>query len=318
MLVSSMLTLAAIALPSIEIRAPGPLGELKGTLTKATDPAAQVVLIIPGSGPTDRDGNSPLGISAAPYRLLADALAGQGVSSVRIDKRGMFASAGAVADANAVTIGDYVDDIRAWISAIHDATGTDCVWLLGHSEGGLVALAAAQEVQSIYGVILVATPGRPLGDVIKDQLCGNPAYAPYLSQADAAIDALATGKQLATAQLPAPLASLFAPAIQGFLISALSLDPAKLANGVAKPVLILQGDRDLQVSMRDAELLSAAAPEANLVRLTNINHVFKVVASDDVAANLATYAHPASPLAPEVTEAVVCFINSHTIPTDTL
>ena len=65
------------------------------------------MLIVPGSGPTDRDGNNPMGVAAAPYRMLAEALAARGIGSVRIDKRGMFASAGAAADPNAVTIGDY-------------------------------------------------------------------------------------------------------------------------------------------------------------------------------------------------------------------
>ncbi len=309
-MLTTILALAAVASPSVEILAPGPLGELKGTLTKA-DPAAPVVLIIPGSGPTDRDGNSPLGITAAPYRLLADGLAVNGVATVRIDKRGMFGSSGAVSDANAVTIGDYVDDIHAWIHTIGNSTGADCVWVLGHSEGGLVALAAAQQEQSICGIVLVAAPGRPLGDIIKEQLRGNPANAPFLSEAETAIDSLAAGERVETAELPAPLASLFDPAIQGFLISALSLDPATLAGGFAKPILILQGDSDLQVGMRDAEILSAAAPKANLVRLTNMNHVLKVVDPDDLAGNIASYANPTLPLAPGVIDAIVDFIHLH-------
>ena len=79
-----------------------------------------MVLIIPGSGPTDRDGNNPLGVTAAPYRLLAEALAAKGVSSVRIDKRGMFGSKAAVADPNTVTIGDYAADTHDWVEAIRD------------------------------------------------------------------------------------------------------------------------------------------------------------------------------------------------------
>lgn len=71
------------------------------------------MLIIPGSGPTDRDGNNLLGVKASTYRLLAHELAAKGVSSVRIDKRGMFASAAAVPDANAVTMKDYVRDTNA-------------------------------------------------------------------------------------------------------------------------------------------------------------------------------------------------------------
>ena len=83
-----------------ELTAPGPMGLLKGTLTLPSEHGplpnkTPVFLIVPGSGPTDRDGNSPLGIAAAPYRLLAEALAKRGYPSVRIDKRGMFGSEGA-------------------------------------------------------------------------------------------------------------------------------------------------------------------------------------------------------------------------------
>src|ERR1700760_2169899 len=89
---------AAAAPLESAIEAPGPLGPLKGTLLAPQPGGGPVVLIIPGSGPTDRDGNSPAGVLAATYRLLAEGLAGHGIASVRIDKRGMFGSAAAVAD----------------------------------------------------------------------------------------------------------------------------------------------------------------------------------------------------------------------------
>ncbi len=151
---------AATPLPTpIELTAPGPQGALAGTLL---DPGpisgkdAPAVLVIPGSGPTDRDGNNPLGVTAAPYRLLAEALAARGVATLRIDKRGMFGSKGAVADANDVTIAGYAADVRAWVGVVRERTGRRCVWLLGHSEGGLVALAAAQGAKDVCGVVLVA------------------------------------------------------------------------------------------------------------------------------------------------------------------
>jgi hypothetical protein len=113
---TTFLALAAVTAAQTEVSAAGPNGPLKGTLTRAAAASAPVVLIIPGSGPTDRDGNSPLGVRAATYRLLSEQLASRGVSTVRIDKRGMFASSAAVADANAVTI-EIMSGIRApgWI-----------------------------------------------------------------------------------------------------------------------------------------------------------------------------------------------------------
>lgn len=309
-LFASMLVLAATALPSEDISAAGPLGPLKGTWTKASDAAAPIVLIIPGSGPTDRDGNSPLGINAGSYRLLAEGLGAEGIATVRIDKRGMFGSSGAVPDANAATINDYVSDIRSWVKSIRSKTDSNCVWLLGHSEGGLVALATAHAEPHICGLILVATPGRPLGDVLKEQLSSNPANASVLSSADAAINTLAEGKHVDHAELPSSLASLFHPDIQDFLISAFTLDPAELIKRADKPILILQGERDLQVGIPDAMALKAAAPWAKLTRVPNANHVLKAVASSDPTANVATYSHPSLPLSPGIIEAISDFLRS--------
>jgi len=310
-LFASMLALSTAVLSSEELRAPGPHGDLRGSLVRSEDSTGPAVLIIPGSGPTDRDGNNPLGIKAGSYRLLAEELSAEGVSTVRIDKRGMFGSADAVPDADAVTVDDYVDDTRAWVKVIRDKTGADCVWLLGHSEGGLVSLAAAQEEDAICGLILVATPGRPLGEVLREQLHANPANAPLLPQADAAIDALAAGNRVDATNLPAPLLPLFAPAIQEFLISAFSLDPVRLVERVSKPVLIVQGEADLQVGMPDAEALEAAAPSADLIRLPDTNHVLKAVPPNDPAANIAAYADPSLPLAPGVVEAIAHFVKRH-------
>jgi hypothetical protein len=113
----------------VEVTAPGPEGALAGTLLDP-DSKAPVVLIIPGSGPTDRDGNNPMGVAGGPYRQLAEALAADGVASVRIDKRGMFGSKAALADVNASTTAGYAGDVHAWIAAILKRTGRRCVWVL--------------------------------------------------------------------------------------------------------------------------------------------------------------------------------------------
>jgi alpha-beta hydrolase superfamily lysophospholipase len=301
---------AAAQMTSTEtvLDAAGPDGPLKGTLLSPAKPTA-AVLIVPGSGPTDRDGNSPLGVKASTYRLLAEGLAARGVATLRIDKRGLFASAAAAKDANAVTIADYVDDVRAWSGVLAGRTHAPCVWILGHSEGGLVALASANAVPNVCGLVLVATPGRRMGDVLRDQLKANPANAPILGQALPAIDALEQGHRVDTKDMHPALQGLFNPAVQGFLISAFSYDPARLVAGVGKPVLLVQGARDLQVGERDAQLLKQADPRAELVVLPDANHVLKAVASDDPRANVATYADPGLPLAPGVVDAISGFLS---------
>ena len=316
-MLATLLVLAAIAAapsPTTQtfVQAPGPLGPLKGTMLAPAAGGAAMMLIIPGSGPTDRNGNNPYGVRASTYRLLAEGLAKRGIGTVRIDKRGMFGSRGAVADGNAVTVDDYVTDTASWLAAIRKQTGVSCVWVLGHSEGGLVALAAAQKVKDICGLVLVSTAGRPLGEVIRQQIKDNPANAPILGQAMAAIDSLEAGKHVDTSTMNPALMPLFAPQVQGFLISVFSYDPAKLIAAVTKPVLILQGKRDIQVSVADAERLKQAAPNAKLVLLDDTNHVLKTVTSDDRRANAATYANPRLPLAPGVVGAIADFVGNAT------
>lgn len=294
------------------LEAPGPEGILQGTLLSpaAVAAAGATVLIIPGSGPTDRDGNNPQGVTAATYKLLAEGLAERGIASVRIDKRGMFGSAAAWKDANNVTLDDYAHDVAQWVAVTREKTKVDCVWVLGHSEGGLVALLAAQNREGLCGVLLVAAPGRPMGHVLRGQLQANPANAPLLKQAFAAIASLEAGQRVDVSKLHPALQPLFYPAVQGFLISIFAVDPARLAAAVKLPLLILQGGRDLQVGEADARRLHAAAPDAKLVVLPAVNHVLKRVTRDEASANLATYRRTGMPLAPGVVDAIADFVGA--------
>ncbi|WP_066548095.1 MULTISPECIES: alpha/beta hydrolase [unclassified Sphingomonas] len=291
----------------VEIATAGPRGPLAGTLILPA-PDRPVVLILPGSGPTDRDGNSPLGIRASSYRLLAEALARRGIGSVRADKRGLFGSKDAVADPNAVTVADYARDAGGWIDTIRKRTGRPCVWLAGHSEGGLIALVTAQGRSDICGVVLIAAPGRKLGDVLREQLRANPANAPLLPAAMAAIDTLEAGGSVDAATLPPPLLALFNPAVQPFLRDLMAQSPTALAAALKVPLLVIAAERDIQVPPTDGEALAGAKPGAVLVRVADANHVLKRVTSDDRAANLATYADPSLPVVPEIVDAIVAFV----------
>jgi hypothetical protein len=295
------------------IEAPGPDGTLQGTLLQPSG-KVPVVLIVPGSGPTDRDGNNPMGLHASSYKLLAEGLAAQGIASVRIDKRGMYGSQSAIPDANKVTIVDYAQDVHAWSDTIRQRTGASCIWVLGHSEGGLVALAAGQKPRGICGLILVSAAGRPIGEVMREQLKSNPANAPILDQALAAIDSLEARKPVDTSTLNPALAPLFRPAVQDYEMDLFSYDPVKLIADYKGPVLIVQGERDLQVGVGDAQALKAADPAATLDLVPAMNHVLKTVSTDDRVANIATYGDPSLPLAPGVAAAIADFIKRHAAP----
>ena len=257
-----------------DIDALGPAGPLRGTLLAPAPSGVPVILIVPGSGPTDRDGDSP-GLRTSMYKLLAEGLSTRGIATVRIDKRGMYGSAFAVSDANAANIDDYANDVHSWVTAIRARTGVSCVWVLGHSEGGLVALVAGQKFSNICGLILIATPGRPLGEVIREQLQSSGANARILDNALSVLDVLEAGQQVDAARIDPAWMPLFRPQVQGLVVSELALDPAKLIATANKPVLIIQGQRDMQVKPRDAKQLKRADPQAGLVLLPDTDHFLK-------------------------------------------
>ncbi|MBX3479584.1 MAG: alpha/beta hydrolase [Caulobacter sp.] len=302
----------AMAAPPVEsaVEIPGGAAPLKGTLlSPAGVRGGPVVVILAGSGPTDRDGNSPLGVKGATYRLLAEGLADQGIASIRVDKRGMFASGPAAADPNAVTVDVLAADALAWAAKARAETGAPCAWLAGHSEGVLVALIAGQDNTGVCGLILLSGAGRPIGDVLREQLRSNPANAALLPQALAAIEALEAGKEVDTTGMAPALLPLFHKSLQGFWRAEMAYDPADLVAAYKGPVLILQGSTDIQVSVEDANRLKAAQPAARLVVLDGVNHLLKIAPADR-AANVATYGDASLPLAPGVVEAVAGFIKA--------
>ncbi len=313
-LIALSLASTSCARESMEVTALGPEGELAGTLIP---PAAgqPVVLIIPGSGPTDRDGNNPMGVSAASYRLLAEALATRGIGTLRVDKRGMFASKAAIPDPNDVTVAGYADDVHAWARVARQKTGADCVWVMGHSEGGLIALEAAQAVEGqppedICGVLLVASAGRPLADTIREQLRSNPANAVILDEAMAALERLEAGERVSTEGMHPGLMGLFNPAVQGYLIDMFARNPAEMAGAVKLPMLIVSGGKDIQTPVADAEALAAGQPDSKLVVIEDMNHVLKPVEGEGRAANMKVYSDPSIPVHPELVEAITAFMAS--------
>jgi len=281
-------------------------GMLAGTLLTPENPKA-AILMLAGSGPTDRDGNSPPILRGNTYRLLAEGLAAHGIASLRVDKRGVGQSAAAMTAEADLRIGTYADDAKAWACELRKQTGLRCVWLLGHSEGALVAELAAQNTNGICGLVLVSGMGHTMGDILRVQL--KVILPPDLyEKALGILTSLEHGQPVA--DVPEPLLIFFRPNAQPYLISEVSLDPAALLAKVKRPVLILQGDNDVQVSVEDAKLLAAGKPDAKLAILPGVNHLLKL-APVDRAGNVATYANPALPLAPGVVDAVADFVHDH-------
>ena len=304
LILAAALTSAPVA---TAITLPAQPAPLNGVLLTPENPSA-VAVILPGSGPTDRDGNSPMGVRAGTYRLLAEGLAAQGIATVRIDKRGVAQSAAAGGDEAALRFTDYSTDARAWAAEAASRAGKPCAWLIGHSEGALVAVQAVEGGDDkVCGLILLSGAGRPAGVVLREQL-DNGLPEPLKAQAFAALSELEAGRTVADA--PPALAALFRPSVQPYLISWLPLDPAALLAAYDGPVFIGQGTTDLQIGVTDAQTLAAADPKATLKLWDGVNHLLKTAPADR-AANMATYADPALPLAPGVAEDVGAFIRAN-------
>lgn len=280
---------------------------LHGTLLTPDGATRAVAVILPGSGPTDRNGDNPLGASGGNLRLLAEGLAEKGVATLRVDKRGIGESAAAGFDESKLSFSAYAADARAWAAEAALRTNAPCAWLIGHSEGSLVALAATRTPDDkICGLVLIAGPGRALGVTIREQLASLPE--PLKAQTFAALSELEQGRTVA--DTPPQMAALLRPSVQPYLISMLAQDPAALIAAYDGPVLIAQGTTDLQVTMDDARALSTAQPRAALAPFEGVNHMLKL-APLDRAANLATYSNPSLPLAPGVVDTVAGFILDH-------
>lgn len=279
-------------------------GTLKGIYINAGDDSP-IVLIVPGSGPTDLDGNNPMGVSANSYKLLAEGLAKKGISTIRVDKRGMFSSQ-AAGDPNAVTVDIYAQDYKDWTKTITTRTEQPCIHILGHSEGGLMVSAASINNANVCSLILVAAPGRPFGTVLREQLKANPANIIIMKPALKAIETLEAGERVDTENMNAALKPLFYPAVQDFLISIMTHDPAQIAKQAAKPTLIIQGTHDIQVSEEDAKLL-AEATGGKLVLIDGMNHILKDSPANRIG-NMMTYNKPDLSLSEEAINAISDFI----------
>ncbi|MGQ2991775.1 alpha/beta hydrolase [Brevundimonas sp.] len=288
---------------SAEIELPSQPVPLHGTLLTPEGATRAAAVIIPGSGPTDRDGNSPLGVTGGVLRQLAEGLAERGVATVRIDKRGIAGSAAAGFDEAKLTFDIYVADARAWAETAATRTGQPCAWLIGHSEGALVAELAAADNPSVCGLVLLSPVGRKAGDEIRAQL--NTALPEAMKPAAlAALDDLEGGRT--TANIPG-LEALFRPSVQPYLISYLTKDPVALVAAYDGPILLGHGSHDIQVTPDNTDRLAAAQPNAVKVIFEGANHVLRQ-APMDRAGNMATYGNASIPLDPAVVPAVADFI----------
>jgi len=279
---------------------------LYGSLRRPAVPQSRpAVLLLAGSGPEDRNGDDVKdGQRSHTLKLIAEGLAAQGFVTLRVDKRGVGASTPAAPPARGLSIGMFVDDAVSWAKFLRVQPGVRCVVILGHSEGALIAALVAQKVKTC-GVASVSGAARDLGAVIESQDALAGRTPAMIERTREIIASLRAGEPVA--DVPPALARTFGPDVQAYEMSMININPVAELAKVKAPILVLQGDNDLQSSVEDAKSLAAATPGAKLVILKGVNHVLKV-APTDMVGNFMTYANPSLPLAPGVIPSIVAFV----------
>ena len=291
------------------IEEPWTVGGLHGTVAKSADHVrGPAVLIVAGSGPTDRNGNgpgSPPMLFTDSYKLLAAGLAENGILSLRYDKRGVAQSRPLVTREDELLFDSFVTDAIVAVQSLAARPDVSSILIAGHSEGGLIALAAAARVP-VAGLVLLTTPGRTYLAVMRSQIKGR--LPPDLeASASTILDSLAAGNRVDDP--PRQLAALFRPSVQPFLMSIGNFDPAAALAQSKVPALIVHAGRDLQVAAVDFDMLRTARNDAQTLALPEANHTLKVSPADREG-NTALYRNPSAPLDPALMPALVAFIRS--------
>lgn len=303
---AAALGLAAGPLRADEVRAVS-LDGLHGTLLMpAGEGRVPAALVIAGSGPTDRDGNGP-GLRNDSLKLLAEGLAARGIATLRTDKRGIGESRLAGPKEADLRFSTYVEDAVGWLKQLAAEPRVDRVFLIGHSEGALVATLVAER-HAVSGLVLVAGAGEPAWELIARQLAAAGVPDTLRQESARIVASLVAGQ--AVAEVSPALAPLYRPTVQPYMMSWLPLDPASELAKVSAPVMVVQGTHDLQIGTGDAERLKAARPDAERLLIDGMNHVLRDAPAER-AGNMALYAQPEVPLSAPLVPAIATFLLRH-------
>jgi pimeloyl-ACP methyl ester carboxylesterase len=276
--------------------------QLFGTLTVPDlSKKYPVALIIAGSGPTDRNGNYPM-MKNNSIKMLAEALAKNGIASLRYDKRGIGESkASAISEASLV-FENYTEDAKSWINFLKQDKRFSQLVIIGHSEGSLIGMIAGAKANKF---ISIAGAGESADKIIKAQI-GSKSNKQIEEMTFPIIDSLKAGNTVK--KVDPMLNALFRPSIQPYLISWFKYDPQTEIKKLSVPILILQGNNDLQVTVQDAEGLSKSNKNAELLIVDKMNHIMKII-DGDKQANMESYNNENLPVSDVLVNKIVAFIH---------
>ena len=275
--------------------------ELHGDLYEASNKET-VILLIAGSGPTDRNGNT-LGIAVNnSLKYLAEGLAENNYNVFTYDKRMVYM----LKKQKEIFSPDFqhgINDAETVISYLKNTLDYKNIIVAGHSEGSLVGMTASQK--NISAFISLAGSGNPIDVILKEQIN---KQAPVLNDDNTKIlEQLKEGKIVK--DVNPMLQSLYAEESQPFLIDWISRNPQTEISKLNIPVLIINGTKDIQVGIKEAELLHKANPKSTMVIIEYMNHIFKKIEKDED--NLPSYNNPGLPIQKELTNAILNFLKEN-------
>jgi len=259
-----------------------------------------LAIIIGGSGPTDRNGNQQM-INNNSLKFLAEGLSEKGIATFRYDKRILKQMKDKTLREESISFEDFVTDANETVQYFKRANAFSKIVVIGHSQGSLVGMIAAQNGADAF--VSIAGAGQAIDDVIVDQL---EQQAPGLKDnaRQAFDDMRANG--IAVNYSPG-LASIFRKQIQPFMLTWMEYDPKAELAKLDIPVLIVNGDKDLQVQVSEAEKLQMAKPNAQYKIFPEMNHILKRIEGDDIE-NSKSYNEPKRPVVPELIDFIGTFI----------
>ncbi|RCT54853.1 S9 family peptidase [Winogradskyella sp. KYW1333] len=263
--------------------------------------ANKLAIIIAGSGPTDRNGNQNFLINNS-LKKLAEELTNNGIATFRYDKRIVKQIRQGNLDNN-IKFDDFINDASDVITHFKTSNQFSEIFVIGHSQGSLVGMIASQD--KVNGFVSLAGTGQNIGDVIIEQINNT---APMLKEdTEQVVSILKAGKT--TNDYPLALSSMFSKDIQPFMISWMAYNPTNIINSLNCPVLIVNGTKDLQVSVKEAELLKRANDNSNIVIIEKMNHVLIEIEGDDLE-NSKSYNESFRKISPTLIENITNFIKS--------
>lgn len=273
---------------------------IDGTLLVPEQGAKTLAIIIGGSGPTDRNGNQNF-LKTNNLKKLAVGLAENGIATFRYDKRVVKQIRKGALDPN-IMFDDFAKDAMDVIKFFRAENTFEKIFILGHSQGSLVGILASMD--SVDGLVSIAGAGQSIDKVIIEQI---QKTAPMLaSEAERVFSVLKKGKT--TKDYPPALASIFDTDLQPFMANWMKYDPAEELKKLDIPVLVVNGTKDLQVSVEEAKLLNDAAKHSEFVLIEKMNHVLFIIEGDDQE-NAKSYNDHAGKVSEALITAVSAFIN---------